>query len=80
MDGAPKRISKVTIEQTDHEYGPLGGTGVELQIISIDPIVGCTPFREAVASHYNRLYRQGKASYSADNITACSGGRLALTR
>ena len=50
----------------DHAYGRLEG---------IDEL------REAVASHYNRLYRRGMPSqYSAQNVAVASGGRLALTR
>jgi aspartate/methionine/tyrosine aminotransferase len=36
--------------------------------------------REAVAAHYNRLYRRGKSQYSAANVAIAQGGRLALTR
>ncbi len=66
MEGAPPRISAVTIEPEDHAYGPLGGT-LEL--------------RTKIAAHYNRLYRRGKRSqYSAANVCVAQGGRLALTR
>jgi aspartate/methionine/tyrosine aminotransferase len=66
MEGAPPRITSVTLEAADHAYGPLGGT-VEL--------------RSLIAAHYNRLYRVGKASqYTADNVSVACGGRLALTR
>jgi len=66
MEGAPARVSGVEILPEDHAYGPLEGTD---------------ELREVVAAHYNRLYRQGKASqYTAANVSVASGGRLALTR
>lgn len=66
LAGAPARITHVSLEPTDHAYGPLGG---------LDEL------KQAVANHYNRLYRVGKPSqYTASNVSVCSGGRLALTR
>lgn len=66
MEGAPPRISSVELEPQDHAYGFIGG---------IDAM------REAVAGHYNRLYRQGKASkYGPENVSIASGGRLSLSR
>jgi len=66
MAGAPERLSSVTLDPADHAYGPLEGT---------------PELREAIAAHYNRLYRQGKSSqYTAANVCVASGGRLALTR
>ena len=66
MEGAPPRIRKIEIDPGDQAYGPIGGT---------------QELREAVAAHYNRLYRQGKDSqYTADNVSLCMGGRLMLTR
>lgn len=66
MEGAPPRISSIAMEPHDHAYGPINGT---------------TELREAVAAHYNRLYRQGKSTqYTADNVSIAAGGRLALTR
>lgn len=66
MEGAPPRITEIQIESSDHAYGPLGGTD---------------ELRQAVANHYNRLYRQGKSSkYTATNVCVASGGRLALSR
>ena len=66
MAGAPPRLSTVTMEPMDHAYGPLGGI---------------QELKEAIAAHYNRLYRAGKASkYTADNVSVSSGGRLALSR
>jgi aspartate/methionine/tyrosine aminotransferase len=66
MEGAPPRLDRVSILPEDHAYGPLGGT---------------PEMREAVAEHYNRLYRKGKKSrYKASNVCVAQGGRLALTR
>jgi len=66
MEGAPPRISTVEMKPEDAAYGPLEGT---------------TELREAVAAHYNRLFRRGKESqYTAANVSVASGGRLALTR
>jgi aspartate/methionine/tyrosine aminotransferase len=66
MEGAPPRVAHVDLEPQDHAYGPIGGTAA---------------LREAVAAHYNRLYRRGLASqYTADNVSIASGGRLALSR
>ncbi len=66
MDGAPDRLESFTITPHDHAYGPLEGI---------------PELREAVATHYNRLYRQGKASqYTGANVSIANGGRLALTR
>ncbi len=66
LEGAPPRFSQLQIDPTDHAYGP---------------VEGIPDLREAVAEHYNRLYRQGKSSkYTAENVAIASGGRLALTR
>ncbi|MCC7011397.1 MAG: pyridoxal phosphate-dependent aminotransferase [Planctomycetes bacterium] len=66
MAGAPARLTHVDLRPEDHAYGPLGGT---------------PELREAIAAHYNRLFRKGKRSqYSAANVCVASGGRLALTR
>ncbi|MBO07028.1 MAG: aspartate aminotransferase [Acidobacteria bacterium] len=65
-EGAPPRIEEVRIGPQDHAYGRLEGTD---------------ELREAVATHYNRLYRRGMPSqYSADNVAIANGGRLALSR
>jgi aspartate/methionine/tyrosine aminotransferase len=45
IDGAPPRPLEIKIEPGDHAYGPVGGT---------------EELRQAVADHYNRLYRQAK--------------------
>ena len=66
LPGAPPRISHIAIEPDDHAYGPVEG---------IDEL------REAVAAHYNRLYRRGLASqYTADNVMITPGGRVGLSR
>lgn len=66
MAGAPPRFDSLAIDPADHAYGP---------------VEGVPELREAVAAHYNRLYRQGKASqYTAENVAIAAGGRLALSR
>ena len=66
IEGAPNRLTWITLEPHDHSYGPAGG---------IDEL------REAVASHYNRLYRTGEDSrYKKENVSIASGGRLMLSR
>jgi len=66
MKGAPPRINSVELDPSDAAYGPLEGL---------------PELREAVAAHYNRIFRQGKESqYTAANVSVASGGRLALTR
>jgi hypothetical protein len=65
MEGAPPRISQVQILPEDHAYGPLGGTDA---------------MREAVANHYNRLFRGGNPFFKPANVCVAQGGRLALTR
>lgn len=66
MEGAPPRMEHAPFQPEDHAYGP---------------IEGIPEMREAVAAHYNRLYRKGQASqYTADNVAMAPGGRAALTR
>ncbi len=66
MEGAPRRMEHAPFDPADHAYGP---------------IEGIPELREAVAAHYNRLYRQGKASqYGPENVAVAPGGRAALTR
>lgn len=66
MPGAPERISSVTWEARDQAYGPINGTD---------------EFREAVAAHYNRLYRRDRRSqYTRDHVSVAAGGRLMLSR
>ncbi len=64
--GAPPRLASLSIDPADHAYGP---------------VEGIPEYREAIAAHYNRLYRKGKASqYTAANVCVAPGGRAALTR
>ncbi|WP_426245014.1 pyridoxal phosphate-dependent aminotransferase [Nocardioides sp. LHG3406-4] len=66
MEGSPPRISELEMAPLDHAYGPLEGT---------------PELRQAIADHYNRLFRQGKASqYGPENVAVAQGGRLALSR
>ena len=64
--GAPPRLDTIDFDPGDHAYGHIGGTD---------------ELRQSIADHYNRLYRQGKASqYTKDNVSVAAGGRLVLTR
>ncbi len=66
LPGAPERMSAFGVDGMDHEYAP---------------VAGLWEVREAVASHYNQLYRRGMPSqYSAENVCLSAGGRVALTR
>jgi aspartate/methionine/tyrosine aminotransferase len=66
LPGAPARVTAVAIQTSDFEYAP---------------VPGIMELREAVAAHYNALYRTGKESqYTAENVCISSGGRSALTR
>ncbi|CAG0959173.1 aspartate aminotransferase [Phycisphaerales bacterium] len=66
LDGAPHRIAHFDINPADHAYGP---------------VEGIPEYRQAIADHYNRLYRAGKASqYTIENVCVAPGGRAALTR
>jgi aspartate/methionine/tyrosine aminotransferase len=66
LEGAPPRFNRIDLAPTDHAYGP---------------VEGLPELRQAIADHYNRLYRRGQSSqYTIDNIAVSSGGRLALTR
>lgn len=66
IDGAPPRIREIQMAPSDHAYGPIAGTD---------------DLRQAVADHYNRLYRRDKQSkYSTANVCIASGGRLMLSR
>ena len=64
VDGPP-RINSVHILDEDFGYGPVNGT---------------LEMREAVADHYNTLYRHGKKHYTAANVAIAQGGRLMLSR
>lgn len=66
IEGAPPRIDEVHLAPNDHAYGPIGGTQA---------------MRQAVADHYNRLYRmECRSKYRAANVAIAAGGRLALSR
>lgn len=66
IEGAPARFSDLKIDAADHAYGP---------------VEGIPELREAVAAHYNRLYRKNHPSqYTAANVAIAPGGRAALTR
>lgn len=65
MDGAPPRIDDMPIQPQDHAYGP---------------IEGIPELRDAIAAHYNRLYRAGRKPITAENVAVAPGGRAALTR
>ena len=66
LPGAPPRKNSIEIDPADHEYSP---------------VAGIWELREAVADHYNRMYRRGmKSQYSAENVCISGGGRVALTR
>ena len=66
MDGAPPRLCHIEMQPGAHAYGPIGGT---------------QELRQAIADHYNRLYREKRASkYGPDNVSVGAGGRLLLSR
>ncbi len=66
LPGSPQRLEHVVIKSNDSEYAP---------------VAGVWELREAVADHYNRLYRRGMPSqYSAENVCISGGGRAGLAR
>ena len=66
IEGAPSRLAWITLEPHDHAYGPVGGI---------------EELREAVAEHYNRLYRvDADSRYRKENVSVSSGGRVMLSR
>jgi aspartate/methionine/tyrosine aminotransferase len=66
LAGAPPRVAELPILPGDQEYAP---------------VAGLWELREAIASHYNELFRRGMPSkYSAENVAVSGGGRSALTR
>ncbi len=66
LPDAPPRVEAVSVSFDDMEYAP---------------VPGIPELREAVAGHYNRMYRKGmKSQYTAENVCISSGGRAALTR
>lgn len=66
IPGAPARFSNLPIDIADHAYGP---------------VEGLPELRQAIADHYNRLFRKGMSSqYTIDNVAVAAGGRAALSR
>ena len=66
LNGAPPRFNELKIDLADHGYGP---------------VEGIPELRDAVAAHYNRLYRANKKSqFTRENVAIAPGGRAALTR
>jgi aspartate/methionine/tyrosine aminotransferase len=66
IPGGPSRDFSLNIPDSELEYAP---------------VTGLTELREKVATYYNRLYRQGKASqYTMDNVCIVPGGRAGITR
>ncbi len=66
IPGSIERIKEISMNPIDHSYAPVGGL-YEL--------------REKIATMYNKAFRKGKKSlYKAENVSVCSGGRLALAR
>jgi aspartate/methionine/tyrosine aminotransferase len=66
LPGAPPRLSEVSLQVSDFAYGPVGGIN---------------ELRDAIAAHYNRLFRKGKKQqYSRENVAIAAGGRLVLSR
>lgn len=66
FSAASTRIKQISLEESLYEYSPVSGQ---------------TELRTKVADLYNELFRkQKKSKYSWENVSICSGGRLALTR
>lgn len=66
IPGAPPRYARIDLQPSDHAYGP---------------VEGLPELRQAVADHYNRLFRRGqKSQYTPDNVAIAAGGRLVLSR
>ena len=66
MDGAPPRLCHIEMQPGDMPTAPSGGP---------------RSLRQAIADHYNRLYREKRASkYGPDNVSVGAGGRLLLSR
>lgn len=66
IPNCPPRFDNLKIDINDHGYGP---------------VEGIPEYRQAVADHYNRLYRTNHSSkYTIDNVCIAPGGRAALTR
>jgi aspartate/methionine/tyrosine aminotransferase len=63
---APPRVDSIEVSVADQEYSP---------------VAGIWELRDAVADHYNRMYRRGMPTkYSAENVCISGGGRAGLTR
>jgi aspartate/methionine/tyrosine aminotransferase len=66
LDGAPKRVTEITIATNAQEYAP---------------VAGLWEAREAIAGLYNDLFRRGMPSrYSAENVALSGGGRVSIMR
>jgi len=66
LDGAPPRVTEISIATNDQEYAP---------------VAGLWEAREAVADLYNELFRRGmKSRYSAENVALSGGGRVSIMR
>ncbi len=66
LPGAPPRVHQVAVGVDDQDYAP---------------VAGLWELREAIASLYNGLFRNGMGSkYSAENVCVSGGGRASLTR
>ena len=66
LEGAPPRITQVSIDEADQEYAP---------------VAGIQEARETVAQMYNELFRRGRSSkYTAQNVALSGGGRVSLMR
>jgi aspartate/methionine/tyrosine aminotransferase len=66
LEGAPPRVTEISIATSDQEYAP---------------VAGLWEAREAVAGLYNELFRRGMPSqYSAENVALSGGGRVSIMR
>jgi N-succinyldiaminopimelate aminotransferase len=83
---SPSDEGWTNLGQGQPEVGELPGasprvTLLECPLVEYAPVGGIDELRDAVAQHYNRLYRRGLSSqYSAENVCISPGGRAALTR
>jgi aspartate/methionine/tyrosine aminotransferase len=82
----PDDPSWANLGQGQPEVGSLEGANPRVELLECPnmeyaPVGGLWELRDAVAQHYNRLYRKGMPSqYSAENVCISPGGRAALTR
>jgi len=66
LEGAPERVTQISISTPDQEYAP---------------VAGLWEAREAIAGLYNDLFRRGMPShYSAENVSLSGGGRVSIMR